>query len=255
MGIQVPAQRIRFAVDVSKWPSGIGSAPTDVISGTQVQIANGADLQIELIFSDGALADSPTSTVLDFTNIASVVVALMQPTNPHGSGIYWEISTPNASLTACTAAQWNAAQPNTNAQLTVLVPNALNSFNLSANTNQPFWICVYGVTSDATPKQVPYCFFPVQIVDTGMPATNPALPQPFKVGSTLAFVCSDGLTRNLSIQQAPNGLWTVNVNQVGYNGPGQASYSFFCTDNLWRDVSLTLQQGVWTINIGQVGHT
>lgn len=231
------------------------STPVDIIMGSTIKLANGADLQWEFLFCTSAVPSDNPSNIVDFSDIANVVVSLQGTSDPHNLTQFWSFMVPNANIVNnVTAANWNLTQPNTLAQVTVKVPNALNQFTLT-QAQGAFWLSVYGITTDATAQVVPYGFFPVVIIDTGIPVVTPVGPQPFKVGSKLSFVCSDGLTRDLSLQKTANGLWTANVNQVGYNGGGQALYSFLCSDTFYRDLSITLQQGVWTLNINQAGHS
>jgi hypothetical protein len=249
---QVPQQTIRFASDISKWMANLSSTPNDLESNLPIQIANGSDILIQWLASDGVLADG---TVVDFTNIDHVVFALQGSSNPHNSTTYWSYSVPFSNITnAVSAANWNNGSAQ---QISLAIPNSANSIGLLNNGSQAFWLCIYGVTKDATPKQVPYAVFPITVVDTGIPIANPALPQTFKIGSKIPFLCSDGLTRDVTLQKVGS-LWTLNVNQTGYNGAGQAIYSLFCPtpgDNLYRDLSLIEVSGVWNLNIGQTGHS
>ena len=95
----------------------------------------------------------------------------------------------------------------------------------------------------------------ISAVDAGLPLANPSLPLPFKVGTKLPFVCSDAQTRDVTFFRMANGRWTLDVSQAGYNGPGQAAYSLFCADGLYRDLTLPLVQGIWTLDVGQAGHS
>lgn len=317
MSLQVSAQRIRFPVNISEWMNS--TAPTDVISEGAVTIANGADLQLEMLFADGTPSDLP-SNIIDFTDIQSVVIALASSANPHSANIYWSVNIANSDITnAVTAAAFNATQPNTTAQITAKISHVLNAMALTGPSN-PYWLLIYGLTaanvwasstffatgqlildnngniqeatvggtsgssvpvwntntsgtttdngitwtnlgsgnSSGVPSAsqvVPYAAFTVTVIDTGIPVPNPTLPSPFKVGSTLAFVCSDGLTRTVAVQQQANGLWTTQVNQAGTNSAGQASYAVYCSDGFWRNLTVQLINSVWTLDVAQTGHT
>lgn len=244
-----------MAFDISRWASNLAGSTQDIISGQSIIIANGADLSFELAFYDAMGAAMADGNLIDFTDIDHVVVALQETLNPHNATQYWSYTINNASINnTLTTAQWTGAQPNTLCHVNVLVPNTNNSFTLDLKNQQYFWLCIYGVTNDATPKQVPYAFFQVAIVDTGMPVSNPVLPTPFKAGSTLYFLCSDGLSRAVQVTQQSNGNWTLTVNQAGTTNAGLATISMFCSDNNYRDLTLQNIGGAWTLVVNQDGH-
>ncbi|MGH7991435.1 MAG: hypothetical protein ACREDS_14765, partial [Limisphaerales bacterium] len=130
----------------------------------------------------------------------------------------------------------------------------LNALNPTAGS-QTYFLAIYAVTTDATPRKIPFLSAQIKIADSGLPILNPTLPQPFKAGTKLSFTCADAQTRDVTIAAAPNGRWTLDIGQVGYNGAGQATYSFYCADGQWRDLTLILEQGTWTLDIAQNGHS
>ena len=236
---------IRFAADIDNWKS---ATPTDANTGLAVIIPSGADLLLQMFFSQGAISDA---TALDYTNIATVYVSLQSSNSPHNATIYWSASIANAAITACPVANWLAGNGQ---HIQVAIPNAQNAF-LATSSQQNYWLVIYGVTNDATPRQIIFAACQVTVADSGLPIAVPTLPQTFKVGTKVSFVCSDGLTRDLSMSKLGNGAWSLAVGQVGYNGGGQGTYSFFCADGLFRDLTVQLVQGVWTVDIAQGGHS
>ena len=143
MGIQVASQRIRWLLNVADWyPS---SVPTDILSNAVAKIANGADLKFEMMFNEGATLED--STIIDFGNIDAVVVALQVATAPHNASTFWSKTIPLSEIdNTVTKAQWEGAQPNTYAQLTVNIPGStLNAMSLSSGSVQ-LWMCIYGIT-------------------------------------------------------------------------------------------------------------
>ena len=252
MAIQTNSQRVRFPINVDDW----SVAPTDLIAQAAILLANGADLQFENIFYHGDLGTLADSNLVDFTNIASVNYALQPNNDPHNASAYWSFSVPNANITnTMTVELWNV-QPyvSTSTQITLAVPNVNNSI-VAIAPSSTFWLCVYGLTTDNPAKQVPYLFCPVSVFDTGMPIVNPTIPSPLKVGSTLNFVCSDGLTRSVTVQSVGAGLWSLQPNQAGFNGPGQQFYAIYCSDGLYRNISVINVAGTWTLDINQTGHS
>ena len=139
---QVIAQRVRMAFNIANW---LPSSVTDLIAGQSPQFASGAALQLEMMFSYGTLADSP-STVLDLSPYASIIVALQSSATPHEGTTYWSQSVANAAFSnSVTAALWNGLQPNTIAQATAQIPSSVWT-TLSYTPGQSYWMVIYGVT-------------------------------------------------------------------------------------------------------------
>ena len=246
MGKQPTGIVIRFANDINNWQNG---TPTDAGTGQAVVIPTGADLNFQMFFSQGAASDANR---VDYANIATVYVALQSTNSPHNGTVYWTVAIANANINnACTFANWQAG---TDQQIQLAVASAQNAFQ-APQGSQNYWLVVYGVTTDATPKQIIFCATQVQVKDSGLPIGVPTLPQTFKAGNKLSFVCSDGKTRDVVFNLMGNGRWALDVQQAGYNGGGQAVYSLFCAaDGLFRDLSVTQVQGIWTLDVGQNGH-
>ena len=237
---------IRFATDINSWKSAV---PLDANTSAAVLIPTGADLTFQLFFSQGAISDA---TRIDFSNIATVYVVLQSTNSPHNGTIYWSKSIANADINnACTVANWQAG---TDQQISLAIPNALNAFQ-APQGSQNYWLVIYGVTTDATPKQIVLCASQVAVVDSGLPIGAPTLPVTFKAGTKLSFVCSDGQTRDISFFHMGNGRWNLDILQAGYNGAGQAVYSLYCPDGQYRDLTMVSVQGVWTLDVGQAGHS
>jgi hypothetical protein len=237
---------IRFASDLNNWKA---ATPLDANTNAAVVIPTGADLLLQMFFSQGAASDA---TRIDYTNIATVYVALQSTGSPHNGTVYWQQSIANAGINnACTYANWIAG---TDQQISIAVPNASNAFQ-APQGSQNYWLVIYGVTTDATPKQIVFCAAQVQVVDSGLPIGVPTLPVPFNVGNALNFVCSDGKTRSVTFLQLGNGRWSLDVEQGGHNGAGQATYSIYCPDGMWRDLQCINAGGAWTIDVGQNGHS
>lgn len=246
MGKQPTGIVIRFANDINNWQAG---TPLDAGTGSAVVIPTGADLLLQMFFSQGGAAEA---TKLDYTHITTVYVSLQSTGSPHNGTIYWSKSIGNADINnACAYADWQAG---TDQQLALAIPSALNAFQ-APQGSQNYWLVIYGFTDDATPRQIVFCATQVQVKDSGLPIGVPTLPVPFKVGSALNFVCSDTKTRTVNFQQLGSGRWTLDVEQAGHNGAGQATYALYCSDGLFRDLSVIQVQGVWTLDVGQNGHS
>ena len=204
------AQTVRTAFDIAKWDSG--TVPIDLVTSTNIQLGLGCDLLWQMIFSTGTLADG---TIEAFTNIASVVIAL-QDASTHTT-TYWSQTVLNASIIApgagspaLTAANWTNG---TQQQISLAIPHSVwNTLSMTGQTT--FCVCIFGVTTDATPKTVPYAFFLVTIFNTGMPVSTP-LASPSVLGYQ-SYLCSDGLYRRLTI--LPNGSIQV-INPSGSSSP------------------------------------
>ena len=207
---------IRFANNINQWSAG---TPTDAGTGQAVVIPTGADLVLQMFFSQGALAED---TKLDYANIATVYVALQTTGSPHAATVYWSKSIANDEINnACTATSWLAG---TDEQIELAIPSALNAFQAPQGA-QNYWLVIYGVTDEATPRQIVFCATQVQVKDSGLPIGVPTLPQAFKVGGKLSFVCADAQTRDVTFTLLGNGRWVLDVAQAGYNGAGQAVWA------------------------------
>jgi len=198
---QRTAQTIRTAFDVTK--ALTGTAPQDATTGATIMLATGADLLWQMVFSVGTLADG---TIIDPTNLASIVVALQASGTPHEGTTYWSQTVLNANITApgggspaLTAANWaNGSQQQVNLAVPASVWNTLSV----AGSNQ-FWCCIYGVTNDSTAKYVTLAFFQVSLFDTGIPVTNP-LASPSVLGYQ-SYLCPDGKYRRWALTNAGGG--------------------------------------------------
>jgi len=201
-----------------------------------------------MFFSQGAASDA---TRIDYTNIATVYIALQSTNSPHNGTVYWNVAIANAGINnACTFANWTAG---TDQQIQLAIPSAQNAFQATGG-QQNYWLVIYGVTNDATPRQIVFCATQVQVKDSGLPIGVPTLPVTFKIGNKVTFVCADGKSRDVTFTQMGNGRWSLDVSQAGYNGAGQATYSLFCADGLFRDLQVLNVQGIWTLDVGQNGH-
>ena len=250
------AQRIRLLLDAQKWNQ---PQLTELLTADVPVIAAGADLQFELELQDGA------GVLLDYTNVASVVVQLSANTSPRNNNIIYTASLAVANIkTTCSLSDFNGYVGLLQAVL-IVIPNAQTQIALSG-PSAVYWLTVYATSTDPTAKDRPILSAPIQVVDAGLPTPAPSLTQAMKVGGKLPFVCSpanggDGLTRDLTIGPGPMaGQWVTKINQAGYNGPGQVAYSFYCDpaaggDGLFRDLTLQLQDGYYTLAINQNGHS
>ena len=263
---KVNAQYFRLPVNVEK-PA---AAVTDALSGSVPVIATGAALEFDFVFSEGALADG---TILDLSNFDSIEFRIQSVNPPHNAGVYIAASIAAANFqTPVTAATFNDGSKQ---QITVSIAAAANILQPAAGATGNYWLCVYGkltaaaaaacVPAKETGDAVPLCFFQINVIDSGIPTAAAELPQHLKLGGKLPFICSpanggDGLTRDLIIGPGPAGSWITQVDQVGYNGAGQAKYAFLCAaanggDGLFRDAMLQLQDGQYVLAIDQDGHS
>jgi hypothetical protein len=250
---KISAQYFRLQPDVST-PA---AALKDQYSGVVPVVATGAAVEFDFGFSDGALADG---TILDLSVFDSVDFRIQSNGSPHANTVYITASIIAANFQNLdTAAHWTDKSKQ---QITVAISAAQNILQPTTGSTGNYWLCVYGKLSAvaalaagmAAGDAVPLCYFQINVIDSGIPIVNPALPQPFKVGTKVPFVCADGFTRDLTLGNGPGGIWVSQVNQAGYNGVGQAFYSLYCADGNWRDLSLQLQDGSWVLAINQNGH-
>ena len=250
--IQLTAQRIRFACDAS---IPFGTA-TDAITGAAIALPSGSALQLELAFYFGAGAALADANLLDLSVYSAVNIQFQDNADPHNGTVYYAGAVAYANINnALTTAQWNTKAA-ANAHITLFIPSAQNVVP-PATTN--YWICIYGISTDAAAD--PILLFATRIngKDSGIPANVAAMAGALKLGGKIPFVCQDGLTRDLTIGTGPNGIWITQVNQAGYNGAGQAAYSVLCPaasggDNLYRDLTLQLQDGSYVLAVNQNGH-
>lgn len=238
---------IRFANDINRWRA---AAVTDANTGQAVVIPTGADLVLQMFFSQGAISED---NKLDYTGLLTVYVSLQSTSSPHAGTIYWHKAIDTQDVNnICTVADWQAGSDQ---QIQMEIPNSLNAFQ-APQGQQNYWLVVYAVTDEATPRQIVFCAAQVQVVDSGLPVGVPTLPAPFKIGSKISFACADGQTRDVNYAQLAGGRWVLEVGQTGYLGGGLLTYSLGpCADGLFRDLSLVLVDGVWTLDVGQEGHS
>lgn len=252
---KVLAQSFRLPINCA----APAAAVQDLLSNAVPFIATGAALEFDLAFSDGAFADA---TILDLSVFDTIEFRIQGPGNPHANTIYIAQSIAAADFQALANAA--AFTGGTGQQVTVAIPGAANILSLNSQAQGNYWLCIYGTLSaaaaaaqtpaKATGDPVPLCYFQINVVDSGIPIVAPQLPLAFKIGSAMPFVCSDGQTRDVTIQQTPTGRWSLNIG-APYNGPGQAVYSLYCSDATWRDISLQSVDGVFTLAINQTGHS
>jgi hypothetical protein len=238
----VIASRIRALINAQQW-----NRPqlTDALTGAAIVIPSGADLQFELLLTEDGV------NLFDYTNAASVTVELSARANPLNNNVVFAQQTPITAIqTAVTVAQFLAG---TQQAVLLQVPNTSTQLAVTSGATS-YTLAIYVTSTDSPPKNRPILILDIQAVDADLPLANPALPPGFKIGTKMPFVCADGQTRDATVAQAPNGRWTLNLGNP-YNGPGQGTYSFFCNDNLYRDVTCVLSDGVWTLDINPAGHS
>jgi hypothetical protein len=247
-GIQLNANRIRFACDASN-PFG-GSGASNLINGSSLSMPSGSALQFELLFYFQQLADA---NLLDLSIYSEIVIALQDNSDPHSGTIYYQGSIAAANFNeAATVANWNTGTA-ASAHVTLFIPSAQNVVPPAATS---YWIVIYGVSTDPAADDILLFAANIAGKDSGIPQGVPTLPQYFKAGTKLSFICGDGLTRDLQLGAGPAGVgWITTINQAGYNGVGQAIFSIYCTDGLWRDLSLQEEEGQWVLAINQNGHS
>jgi len=243
--IALNAQRVRFAADASQ-PF---KAVTDAITGAAISLPSGSALQIECLFYFQNQVDG---SLLDLTAYSQIVVQLQAKSDPHNGTVYYSGSVAAANFNnAATVETW-AAGAAASAHIALFIPSALNVVP-PGNTN--YWLCVYGVSTDAAADPVLLCACNLSGKDSGIPTNAAAMALLLKMGAKIPFTCLDGQTRDLTIAAGPGGIWVTAINQAGYNGAGQAAYSVLCADALYRDLTLQLQDGSYTLAINQNGHS
>jgi hypothetical protein len=238
----VIASRVRALLNAQKWNR---PALNDALTGAAIVIPSGADLQFEFLLTEDGV------NLFDYTNAASVTVELSARANPLNNNVVFAQQVAIAAIqTAVTVAQFQAGSA---PAVLVQVPNTSTQLAITSSATN-YTLAVYVTSVDTPPKNRPVLLLDVQVVDADLPIAHPALPVAFKAGTRLPFVCADGQTRDVTVVQAANGRWTLNISNP-YNGPGQTAYSFFCSDNLFRDVTCVLSDGAWTLDINPAGHS
>ena len=186
---------------------------------------------------------------LDLSIFSAISIQLQANLDPHNGTVYYAGSVAAANFQTATTTNW---QNGSAQQIKLLIPSAQNIVPPSA---EAFWLCIYG-TVTATGDYVLLFAANIAGADSGVPQGVPSLPVSFKAGTKLSFVCSDGLTRDLTVGAGPMaGQWVTQINQAGYNGVGQSAFSLYCSDGLFRDLTLQLQDGTWDLAINQNGHS
>jgi len=236
----VIANRLRWLINAQKWNS---PQVNDALTSAPLAIPTCGDLSVELLITEDG------TNLFDYTNVANLTLEISTRNYPLNSNVVvaQQILVESIS-TGCTVANFN----NGSAQaIQFVIPNAQMQLLVSGQTN--YILAIYAESTDIPVKRRALCVVIVSVVDADLPAANPALPITFKIGNKMSFLCSDGQTRDVNIVQTPNGKWTLQIG-AGYNGFGQGTISIFCSDNLWRDLTVILVDGVWVIDIGQAGH-
>jgi hypothetical protein len=264
MALQVYAQYFRLPVNVARPADPV----QDLLSSAVPTVATGAALEFDLAFSDGTFNDA---NLLDLSVFDSVEFRIQAKTNPHSASTYISQSIAAANFQVLdTAAHFNDG---TKQQITVAISGAQNVLQTSGAAGN-YWLCIFGkLTAAAAAAQnppklagdpVPLCYFQINVIDSGIPAIAAQLPQNFKVGSKISFVCSpdfggDGLTRDFYMVKLPRGNYAFQIG-AGYAGPGQNKFSFLCDpanggDNLYRDMYLQrADNGLYVPVIDANGH-
>jgi len=243
MAVQLAAHRIRFAIDAS---NPMGQQPINVLNNRNIELPSGTSLQLELMFYFQALADN---TLLDLTQFSQINIAFQDNADPHSGTVYYTGSVASANFVAASTANWLAGS----AQQVTL--NITSAQNVVPPASSSWWLVIYGVSTDANADNVLLLACNINGRDSGIPTGASGLGAGFKAGTKLSFVCGDGLTRDLQIAAGPGGIWVTAINQVGYNGPGQAVFSLYCADGHWRDISLQNQSGNYVLAVNPNGHS
>ena len=237
------ASRLRLLLNAQKW-----NRPQllDALTSAAPVIASGADLQVELLLTADGVA------LFDYTNVASITIELSQRQSPLTNNVIFSQTVAVDNITtAATLANFNAA---TAEAIKTIIPNANTQLALTSSFTS-YTLAIFATSIDGTARQQPLLVMDVQVVDAGLPLGNPSLPIGFKVGSKVSFLCADALTRDVAFTLMGNGRWALQVEQAGHNGPGQTTYSLFCSDGNFRDLTVINVGGVWTLDVGQTGHS
>lgn len=166
MSISVNSQRIRLALDSSKW----FQSATDIITNASPQLSNGADLQFELAFSYGELlADAQ---LVDLSTWASVTVSLKKSGDRSGLAL-WSQTTGTFDA-GMAYADWAVG---TAQHVALTVSSSDNQVFLTSNT-ETFWLVVEALTTDVPAKLFPVAAFPVTVTEVGIGTTPPAALDP-----------------------------------------------------------------------------
>lgn len=237
------ASRLRLLLNGNNW---FNPSLKDALTNAAPLMPSGADLQVELLITKDGTA------LFDYTNCASVTIELATRTSPLNTSVIFSktIAVDNIT-TAATLADFNNGSDQA---IKTVIENAYTQLGLN-KSDTTYTLCIFTTSTDDPARQQPLLVQDIKVVDAGLPIGDPSLPLAFKVGSKLSFLCADAQTRDVMLVAGPGGRWTLNINQAGYNGAGQAVYSLFCGDGNFRDLKLVQQDGVWTLDVGQNGHS
>ena len=151
---------------MTKWLN----SPTDIIANSSPSIANGADLQFELLLSYGTAVDD--TTIVSTSNWASFYVQLKTTTDKDGLDLWAGAGSVSSSAfnPAITFANWTEG---TAQQVLVQIPSSANQI-LTSQDSQPFWMTIYAETTDSPAKVIPVCAFQLLVFNTGLGVVPPS---------------------------------------------------------------------------------
>lgn len=238
--------RIRLAIIAQQWnrPSLVDA----LTNKAPVFPANG-DLSIELLITEDGV------NLFDYSEVSDITAEISTRTNPLNQNIVVSQQVLVGSIvTGCTLAAFTAGATTFTQAVQIIIPNAMLQLLMTSGTTN-LTLAIYADSTDAVTRRRSLLVMDLQAIDADLPSANPNLPPTFKLGNKMSFLCSDGLTRDMTITQTPNNRWTININQAGYLGAGQTVYSLFCSDNLFRDLTLQFEGGAWTLDVNQAGHS
>ena len=162
--------RIRLLIDINNPEKAL----LNLTESAAPELINGEGTQFELMCysSAGNVLFSDATTITDWSNINSVVVALQDTPIPHESKTFWSAQIAQGAIVQnCTVANWNtglSAPSGTTQQMLITVPGSSLILAMNGQT-QTTWLVIYALTTDANPNPICLAAFQVSVFDAGIP--------------------------------------------------------------------------------------
>ena len=229
----ITPQRIRLLLDqdnpFTPLYNALGCSPINLI--------NSQSLQFELLVYDSSFGNlSDSTTINNWSNISSVVIALQSSRDPHNAEIYWSAYIANAAINqSCTVSNWLSGA---NQHIKLVVPGTQTYFDLEAQ-QESAWLCIYAQSTDSPPNLYCLAAFPVTVSDSGIPASP----------GTLYLLGPDNLIHAVTIVQDGTGNMVLAVEQNGSNGNGLSAPFLASPDNVYRKPTLVEDGGQFVITL------
>lgn len=229
----ITSERVRILID----KNNPFTALNNVLTSGAIDLVNSEGVQFEfLVYDSSAGVLSDTTTVNSWTNINSVVIALQDTPNPHNATVFWSASLAQAAIhQTCTVANWNAG---TDQHGLLVVPGTQAYFNIT-QPNQGSWLCIYALSTDATPNVYLLAAFQITVSDSGIPSGL----------GTFYLLGPDNLVHAVYITKDGTGNMVLAVEQTGIAGNGLSAPFLASPDGVYRRPTLVQVGGIFLITL------